>query len=149
MDPVPSSLEVVMQRALDIFREFAESFGERDGEYRIVALQPASILTRNGLSHTDAERAYSGLKRNELIIVLQRGRSNIEPILKIDMCTSVVERRLQRVAAHRRGYSVSTNQAMLDYYTRLERDLRRELDKVLQAKAEVQARMAQVAGNNS
>ena len=143
MEQFPSALEAVMQRALDILRKIAQESGEQDGDFRVISVKPTRVLTQNGLSHTDAERAYAGLKRNNLVIVIKRGRSSIEPILKIDMSTSVVERRLQRIATHKRGHTVSTNQALLDYYTCLEHDLRKELDKVLQAKAEVQARMAQ------
>ncbi len=147
MEPTPNTLEVVMQRALDILREYASVHGEVDGNFCIVSLQPAKVLYQNGISHTDTERAYSGLKRYGLITILKRGRGTVPAILRIQMDTSVIERRLENIAARRRGHKVSTNQALLDYYTAQENSLRRELDIVLQAKAEVKARMTQEEPN--
>ncbi len=147
MSPTPTALDVIMQSALDILREYAIEYGELEGEFRIVSILPAKILFKNGITHTNIERAYTGLKRYGLIIVLKRGRGNVPPTLKIDMGTSVIERRLEKIAERQRGYRVTTNQALLDYYTTQENSLRRELDKVLQAKAEVKARMAREEPN--
>ncbi len=142
MQPTPSSLEVVMQKALDILRDYANTHGEAEGESRITSIQPAKVLTRHGMSHTDAERAYTALKRVDLVIVLKRGRGSIQPIVKIDMQTSVVERRLQRVSSHHRGHMVTTDQALLDYYTCQESELQTRLMMVQKEKAKIQARMS-------
>jgi hypothetical protein len=138
---VPTGFEVVMQSALNILREYAEQAGENKTGYSIVSLQPAKVLHAHGLTHTDAERAYSGLKRIGLVEVLRRGRGNVEPVIRIELSTSVVQRRLEQKASHQRGRVVIGQAALLAYYNQQEADLRIKLDQVLTAKAKLVAQM--------
>lgn len=87
------TFDEIVEYALVRLRELADTEG-------LASFQPTRVLVEAGLSHTDAERSYSRLKRLGLITILRHGRGKIIPQLQIDMQTSVATRLIERQMSH-------------------------------------------------
>jgi hypothetical protein len=148
MEPEPVGFDAIIQQALDALREYASQQPDFDETEAVVALHPSQVLCANGFSNTDALRTYSAMKNLGLVEVIKRGRANIAPVICLNMNTSVMQRRIERAASHRRSRKLLGNAALLDYYNRQEAELRSQLDKVMTTRAKLIAQIESEQSSN-
>lgn len=90
-----SNPDEALQGALNTLREYLRSLPDHTPGDSIM-ISVSEVLVNHGFTHSEAQRWYSAMKRLDFITVIKTGKAYKIPTIKVDMSTSVEQRRNQR-----------------------------------------------------